>query len=295
MRTAWALLTVLVFAAQRVTAQEPDLDTVLQRAAAYVAAYQKNLQGVVAEEVYYQNVISNRRTPSGRVSMVRDGRSLKSDVLMVKLGDDDWWMQFRDVFEVDRKPVRDRDQRLYKLFVDGKANARALAEQIQTESARYNIGPVMRTINIPIMALLFLEQVNQVSIEFKHKPDANTKRFSDLADPAHVWLIEFKEVGEKTMVKGRNNRFTPSHGRMWIDSRDGRVLRTELITDDVDLRAQIEVTYRAEEGLSLLVPGEMREFYNLRGGDARIDGRATYAKFRQFKVSTAEETKKPGQ
>ncbi len=129
---------------------------VLARAAAYVADYQKQLQGIVAEEAYSQNVITNSgRGVGGRGRMSREGRQLKSDVLMVKLGDEERWLQFRDVFEVDRKLVRDRDQRLYKLFVDGKANARAMAETIQSESARYNIGPVMRTINIPMLAMLF--------------------------------------------------------------------------------------------------------------------------------------------
>ncbi|NBV79100.1 MAG: ABC transporter permease subunit, partial [Verrucomicrobia bacterium] len=52
----------------------------------------------------------------------RDYRELRSDLLLVKLGDEDWWLQFRDVFEVDRRPVRDRDQRLYKLFVGAKVS-----------------------------------------------------------------------------------------------------------------------------------------------------------------------------
>jgi hypothetical protein len=87
--------------------------------------------------------------------MSREGRELKSDLLLVKLGDENFWMQFRDVFEVDRKPVRDRDQRLAKLFIEAKADARTQADSIQQESARYNLGPLMRTINVPIMALLF--------------------------------------------------------------------------------------------------------------------------------------------
>ena len=39
------------------------------------------------------------------------------------------------------------------------------------------------------------------------------------------------------------------------------MLQTELISEDTDLRADINVSYKAEPGLDLLVPGEMREIY----------------------------------
>ena len=93
---------------------EPSLATVLARAATYVADYQTRLAGIVAEEHYRQNVQTTSR--GGR--QTRQFRQLRSDVLMVKPAGADRWLQFRDVFEVDRKPIRDRDQRLYKLFVE---------------------------------------------------------------------------------------------------------------------------------------------------------------------------------
>jgi hypothetical protein len=210
---------------------------------------------------------------------------------MVKLAGDDWWMQFRDVFEVDRKPVRDRDQRLYKLFIDAKADARAQAMTIQGESARYNIGPVTRTINIPIMALLFFEQVNQPRLNFKAGKAGNVKRFAELAAAEDVFLIEFDEKGPGTMVKGANNKDIPSHGRVWIDRTTGRILRTELVTQDMQLRASVDVNYKTAPGIEVLVPGEMRENYMLRQSEIRIDGKATYDKFRQFSVSTSEKPK----
>ena len=223
--------------------------------------------------------------------MSREGRQLKSDLLLVKLGQDDWWLQFRDVFEVDRRPVRDRDQRLYKLFVSAKTDARAQADTIQNESARYNLGPVMRTINIPIMALLFFDSTVQTKLKFEQGKAGNVKRFGELAAAEDIWMIEFVETGPGTMVKGANSRDLPSHGRVWLDSSDGRILRTELIVEDTELRALIEVTYRSEKNLQFLVPGEMREIYNVRRSETRIDGRATYGHFRQFSVSTTEQPK----
>lgn len=287
----WATLIALVLAVPAVAADEPTLAEVLARAATYVAGYQKQLQGIVAEEVYRQNVMTTARGVRGRVN--RDYRELRSDLLLVKLGDEDWWLQFRDVFEVDRRPVRDRDQRLYKLFVGAKADAKAQATTIQDESARYNLGPIIRTINIPIMALLFFERAVQPGITFEKGEPGNVKRLADLAAAESIWMIEYKETRRGTMVKGANNRDIPSHGRVWLDSTNGRILRTELISEDTEIRAAIDVTYKAEKGFDLLVPEEMREVYNVRSTEMRIDGRATYGHYRKFSVTTDEKTEKP--
>ena len=297
MRRALASLLTLAATAAALPAQEPTLQDVLRRAAVYVADYQKQLQGIVAEEDYAQNVITNsgRGGPGGRPRMVREGRRLKSDVLLVKLGDEERWLQFRDVFEVDRKPVRDRDQRLYKLFVERRADARPMADAIQAESARYNIGPVTRNINVPFLALLFLEQANQQFVIFTQQRPGNLNRFSAVAVPEDIWQLEFKEIGEGTMIKGAKNRDIHASGRFWIEGTTGRVLRTELVAQDIDLRAFVDVTYRIDAAVPVLVPGEMREIYNVRAGDGRIDGRASYSHFRQFTVATTEKTEKPKQ
>lgn len=287
MSRAVATLIVATMAVAGAAAQEPSLDEVLSRAAVYVANYQKRLQGIVAEELYIQNYMSSTR--SRRFN--REGRQLRSDVLLVKLAGDEWWMQFRDVFEVDHRPVRDRDQRLYKLFVDAKTDARAQAQTIQNESSRYNLGPVTRTINIPIMAMLFFEEVNQPALTFKQGKAGNVKRFGELAAADNIWLIEFREKGPATMVRGANNQGIPSHGRIWIDRTSGRILRTELIAEDTQLHALIDVSYKTTPGLDFLVPGEMREIYLVHRNETRIDGRATYDKFRQFSVSTTEKPK----
>jgi len=274
-------------------AQDPALDVVLARAAAYVSQYQEQLRGLVAEETYRQNVtrMAAARASDPRGRMSREGRELKSDLLLVKLGDENFWMQFRDTFEVDKKPVRDRDQRLSKLFIEAKADARAQAESIQQESSRYNLGPLMRTINVPIMALLFFERSVQPKLEFEQGKAGNVRRFDGLAEPNAIWMIEYKEVTKGTMVKGLNDRDIPSHGRIWLDSSNGRVLRTEMISEDTQLRAEITVSYKSETGLELLVPGEMREVYTIRRNDTRIDGRATYGHFRRFTVATSEKPK----
>src|SRR4030095_1201890 len=82
-------------------------------------------------------------------------RPLRSDFLLVKPSDADRYVELRDVFEVDGQAIRDRHARLEELLRDPPATMRIGASI--TESARYNIGSVQRTINTPLMALLFLD------------------------------------------------------------------------------------------------------------------------------------------
>jgi hypothetical protein len=252
-----------------------------------VVDYQKGLAAVVSEEHYRQQEIAPSRVGRG----TRQYRELKSDVLLVKPGEDESWLQFRDVFEVDKKPVRDRDQRLYRLFIEAKAGRDEQARTIQSESARYNIGPLIRTINIPIMGLFFLSEDSQKICEYKRGQTGNIKALNSLAAPADIWVIEFKETGVGTIVRGEGGRDLPSHGRVWLDSRTGRILRTEQNSIDTFVRAEITVTYRKEPAIEVLVPSEMRETYFLVQRNTTISGRATYSKFRQFSVTTTEKPK----
>lgn len=283
-RAVVALCVALSLTAEART-QEPSLDTVLARAARYVSEYHARLSTIVAEEHYRQQVVSTTR--SSRNS--RQYRELRSDVLLVRSVDGPW-LQFRDVFEVDRKPVRDRDQRLYKLFVEAVPD-REQIQAIQSESARYNLGPLQRTVNIPIMGMLFFSRDAQAMSEFKRINSGNIKSLATLAAPAHVWAIEFRETETGTLVRGDGGKDIPSHGRAWIDSRSGRILRTEQISIDTAVRAEVNVTYRMEPELDVLVPGEMRERYLMIDRATTITGRAVYSKFRKFTVTTTEKPK----
>ena len=95
-------------------AQEPSLTTVLQRAGAYVALVERGVSGIVAEERYGQQWTV---LPRGMSTNEQRHRELVSDLLIVKLESAGLVTQFRDVFDVDGAPVRDRDERLMKLFL----------------------------------------------------------------------------------------------------------------------------------------------------------------------------------
>ena len=120
----------------------------------------------------------------------------------------------------------------------------------------------------------------------------NSRRFEPLARAEHVWRLGFTETGTPTLVRGAGGRNIPSHGEIWVDSTTGRILQTEFTSEDGPLLvATIQVTYGTAPGFTLLLPAEMRELYRVRVNESRIDGRATYNKFRQFTVTTIEKPK----
>ena len=69
---------------------------------------------------------------------------------------------------------------------------------------------------------------------------------------------------------------------------------SELIAEDPNVLATIDVSYQSEPLLGLLVPIEMRERYDVRGDGSRITGAATYGKFRRFSVQVDENVAAPG-
>ncbi len=287
-RISISICAALLLSASVPSAQDATR-AVLERAGVYVTEFQRRLSGVVAEETYRQDV---RETQIGMRSSTRGGighRELISDLLLVRPEGSNRWIQFRDVFDVDGKPVRDRTERLMKLFLQPTSSTAAQVEQIVAESARYNIGNVQRTINVPTLALVILEPSIQRRFAFTRVNPVAPEIGRDLALPDRAWVIRFEELkSRETIITTTAGRALPSHGRFWIEPATGRVLATELIAQDVALAGTIVVTYRADLLPGLLVPAAMRERYDERRTGVRISGSATYGKYRQFQVKVDE-------
>jgi len=289
MRLAIIVTAAAVLASGAVQAQEPTLADVLSRAGAYVAMFQRQLSGVVAEESYVQDVHEAPQLVGRPQLQAGVGhRALKSDLLLVKPEKADRWIQFRDVFEVDGKPVHDRNERLMKLFVEPSSSTVSQAEQIVTESARYNIGTVVRNINVPVFALVVLDPRRQSHFTFTRIARGRPAITRDFTVPDDAWVVRYEEVGPDTMITTSNNRDLPAHGRFWIDPATGHVLMTELIAEDFQLSGTIVVRYEANIISDLLLPVAMHERYVSRRNGIRTEGSATYAKFRQFQVKVDE-------
>ena len=284
-----ALIGGLVLMVWPASAQAPTLDVVLARAGAYVVEFQRQLSGVVAEEQYVQDVRLPLNTGSRFNPLAFTHRELKSDLLMVKPVGGDRWMQFRDVFDVDGKPVRDRNERLIQLFVSPSASSASQADRIVEESSRYNIGNLQRTVNMPVLALLVLDPENQPRFTFKqtdHHDPLLARGTAKLA--ADLSVIDYQEVQKHTMIRTTNGRDLPSRGRFWIEPGSGHIVASELIAEDPSIMGVVDVQYQIEPASGLLVPVEMRERYEIRRDGSRVDGTATYGRFRQFQVKVDE-------
>ena len=272
-----------------------SMPVVLTRLAKYVTDYQTRLGGIVVEESYRQQVTA--QSVPGRGMAVPAAVELKSDLLLVRPEGEQRWIQFRDVFQVDGKTIRDRDERLMKLFVKPTGTSEEQALAIQNEGSRYNVGSIVRTVNVPILALSFFDAEHQSRFTFKRIKPGDVREFAGSAKTDDVWAFEYKEVSKQTLVRGNNNADMPSRGRIWVEGTTGRVLKTELLLDDIQIKAAITVDYAFAPELNLLVPSEMRERYQMNRSASRIEATANYSKFRQFKVTTTEktntETKKP--
>ena len=275
---------------------QPSLSPLLARVGEYVEAYERRFSLLVADEHYVQSVedLSSVVNPTA-AAFGRDGsgsafpkgegkrqrRTLRSDYLLVALPDGGW-IPFRDVYEVDGSPVRDRSDRLAKLFLNDAglarpdANGFEQARSLMAESTRHNIGDVLRNINLPTLALLFAAAENQ-------------PRFTYRVDPAEggTPVLLFTEQARPTLIRTTNGRDLPVRGRMWIDS-DGAVSQTEMIATDAQVSATITTTYERSEALAMRVPVRMTEVYEVRGRATAVSGVATYSLFRRFQVNTTE-------
>jgi hypothetical protein len=274
--------------------QAPALSDLLAGAAKYVDSYARQLAGVVFEEKYVQDV---RYRTALRPGVQRapaagpDHRELRSDLLLIRPAGADNWQQFRDVFEVDGRPVRDRSDRLQRLFLSPAATSERQASQIAAESARYNIGDIQRTINLPVLTLLVVDRGYQSHFKFKiEKPSSGTRdlpRSPAFTLPPDVLVLSYDESARPTLVRGAADRDLPIHGRLWVDA-DGRVRMTELAVSDRIVEARIHVAYRMDDGLGLLVLAEMHERYERISDRMEIEGTATYDNVRRFQVRTDE-------
>ncbi|HEV3062216.1 MAG TPA: formylglycine-generating enzyme family protein [Vicinamibacterales bacterium] len=284
----------------RLAAEErPSLEVLLERAAWYLDFFVDQFENVVAEESYVQDASTllpsyspivgrggvSFASPSAAEMARARHRDLRSDFLLVKSPDTQALVPFRDVIDVDGVPVRDRQQRLAKLFLNASPDAMTQAVRIGDEGARYNLGAMRSTIGNPVLALGVLQGSYQPRFKFSlGKEDRGVT-------PA-LWVVEFQETQSPAMVRGEAGTDLFSHGRLWIEAATGRVLKTELIVQQPAIRAQITTTFRMDDRFSIAVPNEMREQYWLGTGN-KIAMIASYGRFRRFDVRADEDIRMP--
>lgn len=188
------------------------LDEVVRKMAAYVEAYGPQTSAVVGVEKYTQNVTIEDKNLRPR--------SLLAEFAIVKAAGAGGWTGYRDVVEVDGREVTDRRDRLVSLLT-GPPGREAELRRIADESARFNVGPIIRNFNVPTTALFFMQPSLVDRFTFRRK---GTKKI----DGATTWELDFKETQEPTLVVKRDGTNVPCEGTVWVVPEDGTVVRTRL-------------------------------------------------------------------
>jgi hypothetical protein len=260
--------------------QPPTLPSLLEAAGRYVATYEARMAAFVFEEDYRQQV----RCQFGSVRP--QSRRLRSEVVVVNTADLGW-IGFRDVFEVDGQPVRDRQDRLQQLFVAAGADVLARASAIADEGARFNLGGAARNLNYPTMALLFLREGHQPRSRF-------SRGGSERVDGVLTWSVRFEEARRPALIRSRNDDVVAS-GEFWIEPETGRVWRSRLRVEEERATGTIDVRYAPRTGFDVLMPVSMEENITVRGcdpgtgvvsapGTETLSGEARYTNVKQFTV-----------
>jgi len=267
-------------ASSRAPAQ-PALDQVLAQVAAYLTAYADQYASTIATERYTQ-------TYGGVGSRTFTRRTLVAEFGIVRVPGSSQWLGFRDVTRVNGKPIADREGRLAKLFQNPSVDALKQADSITEESTRFNLGPILRTVNNPAIVLEALDARNQSRFTF-------SKGGEETLDGTRVWTLRFTEPGSPTFVTTFKGEDEPLVGRAWVDPVSGRPLRVELTiavhSANLPFVTTIEVTFHKDPRLQLWVPATMTERYSA-GAQVFASGDASYTDYRQFGVDTREELAK---
>lgn len=284
---AAAIVALATAAASGQVGNQPGsgFTTVLASAMRYATNYEQKFALLVAEEIYVQQ-LQRPPNPGSNLSRTNPGggmqgggpvteQTIKSDFLLVQLGmDGEGWMPFRDTFEVKGRAVRKRDDRLLKLFTTNDKSRFEKAAEISKASEKYYIGNVARTINIPLLGMMFLHPRVNERFEF-------TDGGEETINGRVLRKALYKEGARPTLIKTSRGRDLPLTGQIWIDPFTGTVVKTEMNAADPTVRCQVIVTFRKDDALEMWVPEKMEEYYKAYSGLDDILATATYTNIRK--------------
>jgi len=156
------------------------------------------------------------------------------------------------------------------------------AKRLSDESARYNIGAIERNFNVPTTALFFFTAGNAGRFRFAARSVGEDG----------IWEIGFRETDPSTLIRTPDFQRVPSSGTIWVDPRNGTIVRTRLRIETVEGRGaharhgqgEIDVVYRHVEELNMWLPASMEERFEVardREFD-RVSGHAEYSNYRRF-------------
>jgi hypothetical protein len=278
--------------------QSLTLDDVLSRGGSFVAALQRECAVVAADETsvqVYRLYGSTHRdlmatgAPLGEVSE-RKVRKARSALVLVADSSASTWSAYRDVIEVDGKPLQDTPKRLELLFSEPGGGATDDIAAIVKDAIRQNLGTMNRTVSAPTLALLPLLPAHQKRFTFKKKGDKNVEGTT-------VWVVTFAETAGPMLARTADGTPQPIRGELWIDPTTGGVRKTHVVFDALDAypdmkqhperyrefpRSTIDVTYQLQPSVNAWLPSEVTELHDRQSEVTNVT--ATYANYRRLPV-----------
>jgi hypothetical protein len=281
-RVTRAVVAVVLLSSVSVRAQAPvTLQNVRDRLTHYLTDYAEQLPATLASEHYEQR--TGRIGPGERVV-------LESEFGIMRLGGPGGWLGVRDIVSVNGRPVADHEQRLQALFTNPSAQVMQQARQIAQENARFNVGPIQRTINDPAIVLEILDGRNASRMRFT-RAGAAPVNINGLS----TWAIRYEERRRPTIVETPDGDDLPVRGTAWVEPETGRLAKAEVTIERESTRigfmnrvgftATVTVTFKDDPSVGFWVPSELNERYLGRNQTSAF-GAATYSNYRKFSVDT---------
>ena len=261
---------------------EPRRADIRQLAASYVDEYQRQLEAIVADEIYVQEIRAQVPPDEGAPR----SRTIRGEVFFLFAAAEREWMAIRDVKEVDGVPLTGTS--------DVRATLRTLpaaqvANRMKSYNARYNIGRITRDINEPTLALLVLDATHRD--RFKFKADKPRRVGNRLLVP-----LSFKERERPTLIRTTAGKPIYTSGELMVEPDSGRIWQSTLNASVDAIQVQLATEYSFDQRLGLLLPTVFLEHYE-QGSPAAFRGRPVktpehevvvaegrYSNFRRFEV-----------
>lgn len=266
-----------VVASQSTTNQQPDTSSaaVVARAAEYLKSYQQALQFLLADETTVQDVFNAD-------DEVVAHREMSGEFFLSYVEADRAWLAVRDTKVVDGVPVRDGGD--LRALLDRGVGAR-IGREIADRNARYNIGPIERNFNDPMLALTILDDRHRDRFKFSRR------RVTRTPDETVV-TVEFEERDRPTLVRGSDGSPIFSRGAMEIDAATGRLRQTTIELQLDSTTASLITTFSAHDALGLWLPATLTERYEHTGGRIRqrVVAESSYTRYRKFDVNVIIKT-----
>ena len=234
----------------------------LHRLRDYLDAYEPRLGELIADERFDQ------REKYG-IHDLR--RLLLSEVGFLRLPGNLEWIGQRRVQSVDGRAVRAAAAPLADELSRPSDPKRAL--QIAAQNASFSLGRP-RSINVPTLPLDLLSRRSAAALTFER---VSQRRL----DGRLVEQISLREPGSGALVVSGPRRFARVAIEAMVDPASGALLsaRVDMQLPEEHATHRVEVDYRHDAALDMLVPTELRETFG------SVRGTARYTNYRRFRTS----------